>query len=396
MNPQPRHSSPRSFFAPCPRGLEGLLAEELQQLGAGNVTLAAGGAAFSGDMETCWRANLGSRLASRILLRLAHVPYKTEREVYAATYAIDWPELFDVAQSIRVDVNAIRCPLRSLDFVTLRIKDAVCDRFRSKLDKRPDVDTRAPGVRIHGFLDATHFTLYVDTSGEPLYKRGWRADVGEAPLKENLAAGMILLSGWDGREPFYDPMCGSGTLLIEAAMIALGIPPGARRNFGFEKLTGHDTAAWAALRQSIIDQAQAPHPLDIYGSDLSGREVERTRENLEAAGLVGVAIAAPGDILEVPAPAASGVMVTNPPYGVRLGEASELADFYPKLGNALKARFAGWRCYFLSADPDLAKLIRLSASKRTPLFNGPLECRLYEYKMQEGSARKRPAESPPA
>jgi len=382
-----------SFFAPCPRGLEGLLAEELKQLGAGNVTVAPGGAAFSGDMETCWRANLGSRLASRILLRLAHVPYKSEREVYAATFAIDWPALFAVTQSIRVDVNAIRCPLRSLDFVTLRIKDAVCDKFRSRLDKRPDVDTRDPDVRIHGFLDATHFTLYLDTSGEPLYKRGWRADVGEAPLKENLAAGMILFSGWDGREPFYDPMCGSGTLLIEAAMIALGIPPGARRNFGFEKLAGHDAARWASVRQSVLDQAQAPHPLDIYGSDLSGREVERTRENLEAAGLVGVVIAAPGDILEVPAPASSGVMVTNPPYGVRLGETSELAGFYPKLGNALKARFAGWRCYFLSADPDFVKLIRLSASKRTPLFNGPLECRLYEYKMQEGSARKRPAES---
>ncbi len=396
MNPQPRHSSQHSFFAPCPRGLEVLLVEELKRIGAGNVNVAPGGAAFSGDMETCWRANLESRLASRILLRLAHVPYKSEREVYATTFAIDWRALFAVTQSIRVDVNAIRCPLRSLDFVTLRIKDAVCDHFRSKLDKRPDVDTREPDVRIHGFLDATHFTLYLDTSGDPLYKRGWRADVGEAPLKENLAAGMILLSGWDGKAPFYDPMCGSGTLLIEAAMIALGIPSGARRHFGFEKLAGHDAARWAAVRQSVLDRAQAPHPLDIYGSDLSGREVERTRENLEAAGLLGVVIAAPGDILEVPAPAASGVMVTNPPYGVRLGETSELAEFYPNLGNALKARFAGWRCYFLSADPDFAKLIRLSASKRTPLFNGPLECRLYEYKMQEGSARKQPAGQAPA
>ena len=370
MNPQPT----LSFFAPCPRGVEALLVEELKRIGGGNianVTMAPGGAAFT-------------------LMRLAHVPYKTEREIYAATFAIDWPSLFAVTQSIRVDVNAIRCPLRSLDFVTLRIKDAVCDLFRTKLDKRPDVDTREPDVRIHGFLDATHFTLYLDTSGEPLYKRGWRSDVGEAPLKENLAAAMILLSGWDGRDPFYDPMCGSGTLLIEAALIALGIPPGFARQFGFEKLAGHDAAGWAGVRQSVLDHAQAPHPLDIYGSDLSPREVERTRENLEAAGLLGAVVVAPGDILEVPSPAASGVMVTNPPYGVRLGDTSELAEFYPKLGNALKARFAGWRCYFLSADPDFVKLIRLSASKRTPLFNGPLECRLYEYKMQEGSARKRP------
>jgi putative N6-adenine-specific DNA methylase len=387
MNPQSQYH----FFAPCPRGLDALLATELQHLGATDVKTAPGGASFSGSMELCWRVNLHSRLASRVLRQLSHTPYKNEKNVYDAAYAVDWPTLFGVERSLRVDVNAIRCPLKSLDFITLRIKDAVCDRFRAKLDQRPSVDTREPDVRIQGFLDATHVTLYLDTSGEPLYKRGWRADVGEAPLKENLAAGIIMLTGWDGREPLYDPMCGSGTLLIEAAMLALDIAPGVRRAFGFEKLSGHDAAGWSVLREAARAHAAQARPLEIFGSDRSGREVARARENLEAAGLTGSVIFAQGDVLETPPPASSGVMVANPPYGVRLGESGELAAFYPQLGNALKARFTGWRCYLFSADPDLPKLIRLKATRRTPLFNGPLECRLYEYRMQEGSLRRKPA-----
>jgi putative N6-adenine-specific DNA methylase len=384
LNPQTSHL----FFASCPRGLEALLAEEMRGFGAADLRSLPGGVSFRGSMELCWRANLGSRLASRVMLQLLHKPYKTEQQVYDAAYAIDWPGLFAVDRSLRVDVNAIRCPLKSLDFITLRIKDAVCDRFRAKLDRRPDVDTRNPDVRIHGFLDATHFTLYLDTSGEPLYKRGWRTEVGEAPLKENLAAGIVMLSGWDRRETLYDPMCGSGTLLIEAAMLALNMPPGARREFGFQRLAGHDAAGWATLREAVLAAATPPMPLEIYGSDSSPREVDRARENLEAAGLKGSVVFGVGDVLEMPPPASSGVMIANPPYGVRLGEANELAAFYPPLGNALKARYSGWRCYLFSGDPELAKLIRLRASKRTPLFNGPLECRLYEYRMQEGSLRK--------
>ena len=384
MNPQ----STFTFFSPCPRGLDALLAAELQRLGASDVSSVPGGAAFKGDMDTCWRVNLESRLASRVLMQLSRTPYKNEKDVYDAAYAVGWPALFDVQRKLRVDVNAIRCPLKSLDFITLRIKDAVCDRFRAKLDQRPSVDTREPDVRIHGFLDATHVTLYLDTSGEPLYKRGWRSEVGEAPLKENLAAGIIMLTGWDGQEPLYDPMCGSGTLLIEAAMLALDIPPGAQRSFGFEKLAGHDAGRWAGVREAARARAGRTQALEIFGSDRSGRDIARARENLEAAGLKGSVIFAEGDVLETPPPAASGVMVANPPYGVRLGESGELAAFYPQLGNALKARYTGWRCYLFSADTELPKLIRLKATRRTPLFNGPLECRLYEYRMQEGSLRK--------
>ncbi len=380
----------RRFFAPCPRGLETLLAEEIARCGAGEVVPASAGVAFCGDLETCWRVNLESRLASRVLMQLARVPYQGEREIYAATHAIDWGSLFAVTQTIRVDVNAVRCPLKSLDFITLRIKDAVCDRFRETFGRRPDVDTRQPDVRIHGFLDATHYTLYLDTSGEPLYKRGWRVDVGEAPLKENLAAGMLMLTGWDRVEPLFDPMCGSGTLLIEASSMALGMAPGAHRNFGFERFADHDPEHWAALRAAVLARADKPRPLEIFGSDLSPAEVARARRNLDAAGFQGAVMLQQADVLEVAAPAPAGVLIANPPYGVRIGDATQLAAFYPQLGNAFKARFAGWRCYVFSADPAFPKLIRLKASKRTPLFNGPLDGRLFEYRMIAGSLRQGP------
>lgn len=389
----PATTAIHDYFAPCPRGLEALLVTELQALGASDARPAPGGAAFRGDMALCWRVNLCSRLASRVLRQLVRAPYKTDKEVYDTAFAVDWPALFTVDRSIRVDVNAIRCPLKSLDFVTLRIKDAVCDKFRARVKSRPNVDTRQPDARIQGFLDATHFTLYIDTSGDALYKRGYRSDAGEAPLKENLAAGIVMLTGWDRRSPLFDPMCGSGTLVIEAAMMALDMPPGARREFGFQKFAGHDAGAWQALRAEIMACAAGPRPLEIFASDISGRELRRTRDNLAAAGLANVVVTGEADVLEVPAPAGGGVLVTNPPYGVRLGETMDLASFYPKLGDALKARFAGWNCYVFSGDPQFAKLIRLKASKRTPLFNGALECRLYEYRMVAGSARKSDTEN---
>ena len=377
-----------SLFATCPRGLEPVLVAELERVGATSVVSTGGGAAFEGDDAVCYRANLESRVATRILRRMAHVPYKREQDIYDAVHAIPWREWFDVRQSIRVDVNATRCPLKSLDFVTLRIKDAVCDRFREEIGARPDVDTREPDVRIAGYLDATHFTLYLDTSGEPLHRRGYRGRTGEAPLRENLAAGLIALSGWDGVEAFVDPMCGSGTILIEAAMIALDIAPGSRRTFGFERLNGFDAALWQRIRDAVIAREKPRRALPIFGADLFGDALKNARDTLDYAGFGEVVSLKQANVLELPPPAAGGVMMTNPPYGVRMGEDDGLAAFYPKLGDALKARWAGWRCFFFTADLRLAKLIGLKASRRTPLFNGTLECRLFEYRMISGSLRK--------
>lgn len=368
-----------------------MLAGELRDFGASALEAVPGGVAFQGDKRACYRANLESRLATRVLARLARTRYRNEQDVYEAAYAVRWSDWFSERQSIRVDVNAVRSPLKSLEFATLRIKDAVCDRFRSDRGRRPDVDTRSPDIRVHAFLDRDSITLYVDTSGEPLHKRGYRRDAGEAPLKENLAAGILRLSGWDGVGPLLDPMCGSGTLAIEAAMMALGIPPGHARGFGFERLVGFDSRAWKEVRDAALERAAAPRTLPVYARDRYGDELKRARANLEAAGLSGCVELKQADVLETSAPAERGVLVANPPYGARLGEDKALAEFYPKLGDTLKKYYAGWRCYLFSGDTRLPKLIRLTASKRTPLYNGPIECRLYEYLIVAGSHRKKAA-----
>lgn len=376
------------YFASCPRGLEATLAAELGALGAESVEALQGGVRFAGDMATCYRANLRSRVASRILWQVAHGAYRKEEDVYQAALALPWDQWFTSQRTIRVNVTGSNCPLKSLDFITLRIKDAVCDRFRAKAGARPNVDTAAPDMRIHAYLDATHLTLYLDTSGEPLYKRGLRRESNEAPLRENLAAGILSLAGWEPGIPLLDPMCGSGTFLLEAAQISLNIQAGSRREFAFEKMKMFEPALWQHLHAEAIAAERPVEPLPLYGSDLYGDALKAARTNFDYAGLGQTANLKQANLLEISAPAPTGIMVTNPPYGVRLGEENELAEFYPKLGTALKQKFSGWNCYILSADLRLAKLIRLSASKRTVLFNGNLECRLFEYKMVAGGNRK--------
>lgn len=376
------------FFAPCPRGLEAVLATELAQLNASAIQISQGGVAFQGDWRVCYRANLESRIASRILWQVASQDYHNEADIYNITHALPWPTWFEPALSIRVNLAAIKCPLRSLDFATLRIKDAVCDKFRETCGQRPDVDTVNPMMRIHGFLDAQTFTLYLDTSGDALFKRGLRKAAGEAPLRENLAAGILHLAGWQPGIPLLDPMCGSGTFLMEAAQIACRIAPGSGRQFAFEQLKLFEAAVWNQLKQSAQAQ-QLPLTLQpIYGSDLYGYALAHARNNLMAAGLGDVVSLKQANVLEIAAPAASGIIVTNPPYGVRIGEQEALTQLYPQLGDVLKKKFSGWNAYILTADPLLPKSIRLTASRRIPLFNGALECRLLEYKMVAGSMRK--------
>jgi putative N6-adenine-specific DNA methylase len=379
------------FFATCPRGLELLLAEELRQLEAEQIHAVGGGVEFGGDFLLCYRANLESRIASRVLWQVATDRYRNEDDIYRAAYALPWSDWFDPVRTIRVDVSATRSPLTSLNFVTLKIKDAVCDKIRRLSGRRPSVDTHEPDIPIQGHLTDRDFTLYLDTTGEPLFKRGQRMTAGEAPLRENLAAGILRLAGWVPGTPLLDPMCGSGTILLEAAHMALDIAPGLGRHFAFEKFKNLDGRRWRELWQRSAARQKSKLPLPIFGSDLSGDVLKAARTNLTAAGLEKVVSLKRADILEISAPAKEGLIVTNPPYGVRLGEQQRLAEFYPKRGDVLKKQFSGWRAYLLSADMRLPKLIRLAASKRTPLYNGALECRLFEYKMVEGGMRKKKA-----
>ena len=381
-------SSNRSdrYFAPCPRGLEALLAEELGALGARNAQSAPGGVAFEGDDAVCYAANLRSRLASRVLRQVAEFRYTIESDIYEAARAVDWPALFTVERTLRVYVTAQRSPLKSIEFITLRIKDAVCDRFRDAVGSRPSIEKARPDVRLHAFLEANRGTLYLDTSGEPLFKRGWRRSSVEAPLRENLAAGIVLLTGWNREEPLLDPMCGGGTLLVEAAAIALGVAPGAGRTFGFERLAAFDPTLWRRVRDGSSPRAK--RKLSLFGSDVDPRAIVAARKNLAAAGFGERVQLERADVLERAAPAASGVLATNPPYGERTGSSEELARFYPRLGDALKKRFAGWRCHLFTADLRLPKLIRLEPARRVPLYNGALECRLYEFRIVAGSHRR--------
>jgi len=380
-------SRPEAYFAPCPRGLEALLAEELKSFGARAPALTAGGVGFSGNWETCYRANLWSRIASRVLWRVGEFEYQSEDDIYAAALALNWFELFDVNRTLRVYVTAQKSPVKSLEFVTLRVKDAVCDRFRDDVGRRPNVERADPDVRVHVFLEEKRGALYLDTSGEALFKRGWRMDAVEAPLRENLAAGIVMLSGWKPDQPLLDPMCGGATLLCEAAAMTRGRAPGLKRSFGFEKLDGFNAGLWKQLREEAARPAQTMPKLALYGSDSDATALNVARRNLGAAGVERWVTLEASDILSRKAPAGSGVMIANPPYGERIGESEELARFYPKLGDALKKNFAGWNCYFFTADRRMEKLIRLQTSRRTPLFNGPIECRLYEFRVVAGSHR---------
>ncbi len=380
--------TPQHFFAPCPRGLEPVLVTELQQLGASALQARSGGVQFQGGWDICYRVNLHSRIASRILWQVASQAYANEADVYKTAHALPWNKWFTPALTIRVNVAAIKCPLRSLDFVALKIKDAVCDKFRELTGSRPSVDTVRPDIRIHGFLDVQKFTLYLDTSGDALFKRGLRQAAGEAPLRENLAAGILHLAGWRPGIALLDPMCGSGTFLLEAAQMALNIAPGSGRNFAFEKFMDFDHTLWHTLKEAALTQQKPKTPQPIFGSDLYGDALANARANLSAAGFSAVVTLKQANMLEVSAPAPTGVLVTNPPYGVRIGEQQQLAELYPKLGDMLKKKFSGWSAHIFTADPMLPKSIRLTASRRIPLFNGALECRLLEYKMVAGGMRK--------
>jgi putative N6-adenine-specific DNA methylase len=376
------------FFATCPRGLEALLADELLAQRALKIVVTDGGVSFEGSLDTMYRVNLHSRIATRIMSRVGQGSYATEEDIYKATFKLHWPSWFKVNQTIRVKVTGVKCPLKSLDFVTLRIKDAVCDRFREEGALRPSVSVRDPDVRIHAYLTQDQYQLYLDTSGAPLYQRGFRDVSVIAPLRENLAAGIIMLSGWIPGTSFLDPMCGSGTFLIEAAMMAVNQPPGMKRTFGFQKLTSFDEGLWKKIETEAMNKMKPIEFLDIYGSDMDLRAVRVARHNLKVAGLEEVAKVMQSDFIKLEPPTSEGTLVTNPPYGQRIGEDEDLKEVYPVWAKHMKESFGGWNTYFLTADLEMPKDMRLKPSKKTPLYNGALECRLFEIKMVAGSNRK--------
>lgn len=383
-----------TFFAVCPRGLEELLAAELQACGALAVQAGSGGAAFEGGLAAAYAVNLHSRLASRVLWRLAAADIANEDQLYELARAVRWEDHFKASQTLRVDVSAVRSPLRSLQFATLKVKDAIADRMREQRGERPSVDRREPDVQVVAHLTQQRAQLYLDLSGEPLFKRGWRQEKGEAPLKENLAAGVLALSGWTPAVALHDPFCGSGTIAIEAACIATRRAPGLARRFAFEKLLGFDPSAWRALLQQARDAVDDEAVLRVTGSDISTRVVQTALSNAEQAGLRrclqrgALSFFAADARTTAPAPGSDGMIVSNPPYG-RQSEpkSASVGKLMRSFGDQLKRAYPGWNAWLLSGDLDLPAQMKLKESRRTVLFNGPIECRLFKFEVVTGSYR---------
>lgn len=369
-----------TFFATCAPGLEPVLHAELADLRLAKIERQVGGVRFEGSLEDAWRANLWSRTAVRILLRLARFEAASTDALYAGAIAVDWGRFLRPDGTFRVDAQSNASALDHTLFVEQRVKDAVADSFRSLHGTRPSVDLENPVLSIHVHLFRDRCTLSVDTSGDSLHKRGWRRFQGRAPLAETLAAGIVLLSGWDRRSPLLDPFCGSGTILVEAAWIAGGVAPGhLRPRFGFERWIGHDAARWRALVAKSRAEVRSPKKLVLAGSDSDAHAIEGARENLAAAGLEDQVLLEVRDVAEfAPKRGWNAWIVTNPPYGERVGREHDLEGVYRRFGALLRERCAGFHVAILSGNPALSRALGLEPERRTSLKNGSIDCELLE------------------
>lgn len=410
-----------TLFLPCASGVEPYLVEECTRLLPTGTPIEAGrgGVYVDGGIPEAMRLNLGSRLAQRVLWQVIDGPYHDEHDLYDLARQVRWTSWITPRNTLRVDTSAWRCPLQSLNFAALRIKDAVCDVMRDATGERPSVDTRFPDLALALHLGPGHASLSVDLSGEALFKRGWREVKGEAPLKETLAAAMLAAAGWHGRDEdggVLDPCCGAGTIAIEAAQIACGIAPGLHRRFAFEKLMPFRDhhRAWREMKEAAEASVHAP-AVPIWAGDVSFRMTDFATRNAERAGVLGAIDFKTADALQRPAPAAAGTILMNPPYGERIapkgqgsnrfpeqgtqGEkfegAADAGEFYARLAAHWKKGYSGWTAWVLTPEPKLPTLMRLKESRRVPMWNGPIECRMFRFDLVAGSMRKSASDAPP-
>lgn len=409
------------LFLPCAGGVEELLAEEcllITDQQPGTLKTTRGGVLVQASWRDVMLLNLHSRLAQRVLVQLSNVEYRSDQDIYENASEVAWEIWFTPKQSFKIEITAQHSPVKSLNYSALLVKDAICDRFRHKSGVRPNVETRWPDARVYVHLSATHQTLYMDTSGEALFKRGWRTDKGDAPLKETLAAAMIAASGWDGETPLYDPCCGSGTIAIEAAQIACNIAPGGQRQFGFEKLLPYQSHVWSAIK-SEAKAAESKAVVPIFGSDVAHRMVDFAMRNAERAGVGDVVQLRGGDALQrLPPCDKPGILLLNPPYGERIeaagfagtasgartrrggresawldptadpvqqndsaGDAASMDSFFRQLSTHWKTHYMGWTAWVLTPDLKLPGRMRFKESRRVPMWNGPIECRMFRFEI---------------
>lgn len=376
------------LFATAPRRMEHVLVGELTGLGLGSVAERPGGARFAGTLETAYAACLNSRVANRILLELARFPAGTPEALYAGVAALDWREHLGPDATLAVDCNLRHSAITHSRYAAQTVKDAVVDRLRTDTGARPNVDLSAPDVQLNAFLDRNEAVLYVDLSGDSLHRRGYRVRGVAAPLKENLAAAILLRAGWPAIAAeggaLLDPMCGSGTLAIEAALMAADIAPGwLRERFGFHGWRGHDEALWQRVRAAAAERRAAglARRHDIRGSDRDRAAVAAALANVEQAGLSGVVHVERGELSAARPTRPRGLVVANPPYGQRLDEAGGLESLYGELGETLRTHFCGWRAAVMTGNPELGFRLGLRSKRPHTLYNGALECKLLEFEI---------------
>ncbi|MCG6201871.1 bifunctional 23S rRNA (guanine(2069)-N(7))-methyltransferase RlmK/23S rRNA (guanine(2445)-N(2))-methyltransferase RlmL [Psychromonas antarctica] len=375
-----------SYFIPTAKGLAPLLEVELKEMGIENTKQLNGGVTFDGTLEQGYKVCLWSRFASRVLLKLSEFKVLDSLDLYLGCSNIPWEEHFDVTSTFSIDFSGSNDEIRNTQFGALKIKDAIVDRFRKKFDDRPNVEKRDADIRFNGRLWKDKATIFLDLSGSPLHLRGYRTIAGEAPMRETLAAGIVKRSGWQG-EALLDPMCGSGTIVIEAAMMALNIAPGSlRQTFGFEKWKKHDDECWKTLKtaaQVYAKRAVNQCESRFYGSDLSKEMIEIARQNAQRAGVAELIEFSVADAKKVlpPAELETGMMITNPPYGERLGGFSDTVALYTELGFHFKDAFAGWNLSMFAMDTELLSCLGMRAGKSFKFFNGPIECVLKNYRI---------------
>ncbi len=376
------------FFASCPIGLSDLVEKELKQMGLQTWAKTQAGVVFESNWAGCYKANLNSRFASRILKPLLDFTAFTEEELYNNVRKHDFTKYIREDQTLAIDATVKESNCKDQRYLAMKVKDAIVDQFREKYGTRPDVSNDEPDLKIHIRGYQNLYNMALDTTGNSLFMRGYRTKTGEAPLKENLAAGMIGLSEWDQKSPLLDLFCGSGTLLIEAAMMALNMAPGIHRNkFGFMMLKDFDETVWDQVVADANDNEKETLDFKLFGFDHDKRVIQMAKDNAKNAG-VGqfldlkvspIAVSAP--------PVEKGLIVCNPPYGARIGDEDNLKDVYRDLGFTLKNRFQGWDAWIMSGNKDLLKEMKLKSTRQHYLFNGNIECRLLKYEMYAGTRR---------
>lgn len=390
----------RQFLASVPRGFGDLLARELAAFGATDIRERGNAVAFTGTLEVAYRACLESWVASRVYLEVLRFEAADDAAIYAALRGIDWRTHVDPAQTLACEWSGRHPAVVNTHYGTLRLKDAICDALRESTGARPDIAPREPGVRVHAHAVGTKVTVSIDLSGEGLHRRGWRGDTGEAPLRENVAAGVLLRAGWPALAAegaaFLDPMCGSGTLVIEAARMAAGLAANHRRRyFGFLQWPGHDSALWRSLVEAAEARAAAglgrcrSQGIVLRGRDVDAALIREARLNASHAGVADITRFEPGPLAEArPEGAAVGLLCTNPPWGLRLGDMTAARAVHAELGAVLRGHFPGWQAAVLTGDPSLGLELGLRAHRVHAVWNGALECRLLRIEVGEGAARE--------